>query len=142
MHLCFQFSYSTFSRYEYCLLSALNRRAAAKSCGNKFCFCFCVCAFWCGDEIDGILSEYACHLHFSFKFSSSTFFVLVIALFGAQNQPVAFKVFEIACCFGFCVWVFVRVMVVLTGGYLRQHVICTSAFSFCFRLFTLLVFAH
>ncbi len=45
LHLCFQFSYQTISRFDSCTLSAPNRVAATKMCGNECFFRFCVWAF-------------------------------------------------------------------------------------------------
>ena len=47
LHIYFFFSCLTFSACLILFLSALNRVAALKTCGNKCCFRFCVWAFSC-----------------------------------------------------------------------------------------------
>jgi hypothetical protein len=45
LHLCFQFSYQTFSRCDFCTLCARNRRAMAQTCESSCSFRVYVWAF-------------------------------------------------------------------------------------------------
>ena len=69
LHFCFQFSCKTNFRFDYCILSAPHRRAAANVFENKCCFSvsrFGIVA--CDDRIKWMLSEAMCHLHFCFDY--------------------------------------------------------------------------
>ena len=100
MPLCFQFSFSIFSRIGFGNLSARNRRAVTKVSENELCFSILrVGISVCGDGSDGLCCGEISHLHLCFHFFCQTFLQYGWCTLSAPNRVATTKARENECCF-------------------------------------------